>query len=173
MGKYNQLPNIMYRAILTRRCLLPRVHYNSACVRKSGSLVERWKDSRRFLAQHGSVFLVIKFGSSTPLMYLCYHMPSKFGYDDISDFTRDTLDKEWIRNLGLDVDHHLPKEGEESEPPKFMKMIIKYSPIEIPEEYLTKKFLIDLAVTWVIYEFVIAPVKWPYYFIATRYAVKG
>lgn len=53
-----------------------------------------------------------------------------------------------------------------------MKMVMKYSPIEIPEEYLTKKFLIDLAATWIIYEFIIAPVKWPYYFIATRYAVK-
>ena len=79
---------------------------------------------------------------------------------------------DWIRNLGLDVDHHLPKDGEESEPPKFMKMVMKYSPVEIPEEYLTKKFLIDLAATWIIYEFIIAPVKWPYYFIATRYAVK-
>ncbi len=53
-----------------------------------------------------------------------------------------------------------------------MKMFMKYSPVEIPDQYLTKKFLIDLAATWIIYEFIIAPIKWPYYFIATRYAVK-
>ncbi|CAG5098548.1 Oidioi.mRNA.OKI2018_I69.XSR.g15766.t1.cds [Oikopleura dioica] len=106
-------------------------------------------------------------------MYLCYHLPSKFGYEDISEFTRQTLDQPWIRNLGIDVDHHLPKEGEESEPPKFMQVLMKYSPVKIPDQYLTKKFLIDLAATWVIYEFIIAPVKWPYYFIATNYAVKG
>ena len=120
-------------------------------------------------------------------MYLCYHLPSKFGYEDISEFTRETLDQRksltnrdggkvifaaWIRKMGIDVDHHLPKEGEESEPPKFMQVLMKYSPVKIPDQYLTKKFLIDLAATWVIYEFIIAPVKWPYYFIATNYAVK-
>ena len=54
----------------------------------SGDSVGTWTHINQFLKQHGTVFLVVKFGSFTPLMYLCYHIPSAFGYDSISDYVR-------------------------------------------------------------------------------------
>jgi len=67
------------------------------------------------------------------------------------------------------LESHLP-DPNNPEPPSFLPNFVKNY---IPDEYLTKSFLFDLGATWVIYEFIIAPIKWPYYFVATRFIVNA
>lgn len=156
---------LLSRAVLNR----PGLYRNTTCTvlrRSSQSPASSWARMRQFLKQHGTIFLVVKFGSFTPLMYLCYNIPSAVGYNSISEFV---LAQEWIKRF-VDVESHLP-DPNDVKPLPFIQVFNDYSPIPIPEQYMTKTFLFDLAATWIIYEFIIAPVKWPYYFITTRMVV--
>ena len=69
--------------ILQRNFLLQQKAINGFSLYRNASA---WTRMRQFLKQHGTVFLVVKFGSFTPLMLLCYKIPSAFGYDGISEF---------------------------------------------------------------------------------------
>ena len=68
--------------VLKRNLLTPSRLSTPVVLRNASS----WTRMRQFLKQHGTVFLVVKFGSFTPLMLLCYKIPSAFGYTTISDF---------------------------------------------------------------------------------------
>ena len=69
--------------ILQRNLLLQPKAMNRIFLYRNASA---WTRMRQFLKQHGSVFIVVKMVSFTPLMLLCYKIPSAFGYDGISEF---------------------------------------------------------------------------------------
>ena len=69
--------------IVQRNLLLNQKAINGISLYRNASA---WTRMKQFLKQHGTVFLVVKFGSFTPLMLLCYKIPSAFGYDGISEF---------------------------------------------------------------------------------------
>ena len=71
------------RPVLQRNLLLQQKAMNGIFLYRNANT---WTRMSQFLKQHGTVFLVVKFGSSIPLIYLCYNIPSAFGYDGISDF---------------------------------------------------------------------------------------
>lgn len=57
---------------------------------------------------------------------------------------------EWIKRF-VDVESHLP-DPNDVKPLPFIQVFNDYSPIPIPEQYMTKTFLFDLAATWIIYD---------------------
>ena len=69
--------------VLQRNLLLQQKAMNGIFLYRNAST---WTRMRQFLKQHGSVFIVVKLVSAIPLMYLCYNIPSTFGYDGISEF---------------------------------------------------------------------------------------
>ena len=69
--------------VLQRNLLLQQKAMNGIFLYRNAST---WTRMRQFLKQHGSVFIVVKLVSAIPLMYLCYNIPSAFGYDGISEF---------------------------------------------------------------------------------------
>merc|ERR1712227_34661 len=149
--------------IVQRNLLLHQKAINGISLYRNASA---WTRMKQFLKQHGTVFLVVKFGSFTPLMLLCYKIPSAFGYDGISEFI---LAQEWLQRF-IDVEAHMP-DPEDPHPPKFLEWGEEYTGLSLPAEYKTKTFMFEFAATWVIYEFIIAPVKWPYYFVMTKIIV--
>jgi len=163
----------LYRPI--QQCCRPMLTQNfisTSRVRSSSnwSIVSTWTRMKHFLKSYGPVFIIVKLSSAPPLFYMCYNIPSLFGYETITSFIRS---QDWVKKW-VDIEHHLAEPDPDAEPPKFVKFIrggASLVGIELSPYFTSTQVVIDFAGTFLIYEFVIAPVKWPYYFITTRFIV--
>ena len=52
------------------------------------SIVSTWTRMKHFLKSYGTVFIIVKLSSAPPLFYMCYNIPSLFGYETITSFIR-------------------------------------------------------------------------------------
>ena len=82
----------LYRPI-QQQCCRPMLTQNlmsNSSVRFSSnwSIVSTFQRMKHFLQSYGTVFIVVKLSSAPPLFYMCYNIPSLFGYETITDFIR-------------------------------------------------------------------------------------
>ena len=73
-----------YRPMLTQKMMLDSgVRFSS-----NWSIVSTFARMKHFLKSYGTTFIIVKLSSAPPLFYMCYNIPSLFGYETITSFIR-------------------------------------------------------------------------------------
>jgi len=127
----------------------------------------KWmKEKKKEMAQYGGLFLFVKGCHFFPLMYILSYCPQLFGHETPTDWI---FSMNWVKKIAdyfnFDINHHLQVD-ENTQLPLPIRLIERAG-FETNPYFHTPTFMVDFLALFFVYEFVIAPVKWPYYFWAT------
>ena len=103
---YRPIQQQCYRPMLTRNL----ISNSSVRLSSNWSIVSTFQRMKHFLKSYGTVFIVVKLSSAPPLFYMCYNIPSLFGYETITDFIRSQGESINPANLFLIISFRLGEE---------------------------------------------------------------